>query len=44
MRVKLSNFIIVYKDLSSGFQTHDLLYGECCLLPLDQMLVLTLES
>jgi hypothetical protein len=40
MRVKFLNFIIVHKDSSSEFRTHDLPHRGCCLLSLDQRLVL----
>jgi hypothetical protein len=44
MRVKLLNFIIVYKNLLSGFQTHDLSHRGYCLLPLDQNLILNVNG
>jgi hypothetical protein len=41
MRVKLSNFIIVHKDPHPGFEfTTSHIKVVCCLLPLDQRLVL----
>jgi hypothetical protein len=40
IRVKLSNFIIVHKDPSFKFRTHDLPLRECCLWSLDQRLIL----
>jgi hypothetical protein len=40
IKIKLLTFIIIHKNSPSGFQTHDLLYRECCHLSLDQILVL----
>jgi hypothetical protein len=43
MRVKSLNFIIVYKDLLFGFRNQDLSHRKCCLLQLDQRLILQIQ-